>query len=111
MDFTSSIYLPLKELMSCYMEQNQSPVFRQKVYGPVIEDSCDACGKDSVWLLTKVVKEVSFFSTIRFNRDSSYSMYCMVCGYQLALHKSLFEKLIPIAQKNASLRNKEILKK
>ncbi len=74
---------------------------KQTIYGPVVTDSCEACGEDSVWLLAKASEEVALFGAVIWNKNTEYTMVCALCGYGIGLHKSLFQRLIPIAQKNA----------
>lgn len=89
------------------MTNRKSPKLKQRVYGPIISDNCDACGKDSVWLLSKTAREYTFMGTAVFTWNTEYSMLCMLCGYGIGLHKSLFDKLKPIAVKNAPQHNTE----
>ena len=83
------------------MTFSKTQKIKQRIFGPVIEDSCDACGKPSVWLLAKSSEDYSVFGTALFSLKTEYSLMCMLCGYGIGLHKSLFEKLKPIAEKNA----------
>lgn len=84
------------------MTETPTPSLKQKIYGPIIEDKCDACGQNSVWLLAKTSRTKKIFGRFSLTQSEDYTLVCMLCGYKIALHKSLFLKLKPLAAENST---------
>jgi len=82
------------------MSNSRTNKIQHKVYGAVLSDKCDACGKTSSWLLAKQWEKLSFFGAPLMDWHTEFTLICASCGYGIAIYKDLFDKLKPLAEKN-----------